>query len=67
MVAVFRSNESTIVSMRSVLIRHPLTFRQVTGPFTEEILSVLPPTVKFICHNGAGYDNIDVEACTRRG
>jgi len=50
-VAIFRSNESTTV----------------TGPFTEEIISVLPPTTKFICHSGAGYDNIDVNACTRRG
>jgi glyoxylate reductase len=23
--------------------------------------------VKYICHSGAGYDNIDVEACTARG
>jgi len=49
--AIFRSNESTTV----------------TGPFTEEIVSVLPSSVKWICHSGAGYDNIDVEACTRRG
>ncbi|KAE9372443.1 hypothetical protein N431DRAFT_466688 [Stipitochalara longipes BDJ] len=49
--AIFRSNESTMV----------------TGPFTEEIISVLPSTVKYICHSGAGYDNINVEACTQRG
>jgi glyoxylate reductase len=23
--------------------------------------------LKFICHNGAGYNNIDVAACTKRG
>jgi lactate dehydrogenase-like 2-hydroxyacid dehydrogenase len=44
-----------------------MTLKQVTGPFTEEIVSVLPSTVKYICHSGAGYDNIDVEACTKRG
>ncbi|PMD14456.1 hypothetical protein NA56DRAFT_636281 [Hyaloscypha hepaticicola] len=49
--AIFRSNESTTV----------------TGPFSEEIISILPPTVKWLCHSGAGYDNIDVEACTQRG
>jgi len=26
----------------------------------------LPKSLKYICHNGAGYDNIDVEACTAR-
>ncbi|RDW74816.1 hypothetical protein BP6252_05958 [Coleophoma cylindrospora] len=50
-VGIFRSNESTMI----------------TGRFTEEILSVLPKSVKFICHNGGGYDNIDVDGCTRRG
>lgn len=40
---------------------------QVTGPFNTEILDVLPSTVKFICHNGAGYDNIDIATCTKKG
>ena len=26
----------------------------------------LPPSLKFICHNGAGYDQIDVDACSAR-
>ncbi|EFW20936.1 hypothetical protein D8B26_002779 [Coccidioides posadasii str. Silveira] len=30
------------------------------------MLSVLPNSLKFICHNGAGYDNIDVDACTEK-
>ncbi|RMD40354.1 hypothetical protein DV735_g4783, partial [Chaetothyriales sp. CBS 134920] len=38
-----------------------------TGPFNQEIVDVLPKGLKYICHNGAGYDNIDVDACTRRG
>jgi lactate dehydrogenase-like 2-hydroxyacid dehydrogenase len=39
----------------------------VTGLFDAEIIALLPPSAKFICHVGAGYDNIDVEACTKRG
>lgn len=50
-VALYRSNVST----------------SLTGPFDQELVSVLPQSLKYICHNGAGYDNIDVDACTRRG
>ena len=50
-VALYRSNTSVVE----------------TGPFDQEIVSVLPKSLKYICHNGAGYDNIDVEACTQRG
>ncbi|KAL8816172.1 MAG: hypothetical protein Q9223_004772 [Gallowayella weberi] len=39
----------------------------MTGPFDEELVKVLPDAVKFICHNGAGYDSIDIGACTERG
>ena len=38
-----------------------------TGPFDKELLSALPKSLKYICHNGAGYDNIDVEAFTQSG
>lgn len=37
-----------------------------TGPFDAELVSLLPKTLKWICHNGAGYDNIDVNACNER-
>jgi phosphoglycerate dehydrogenase-like enzyme len=40
---------------------------QVTGAFDGELVSLLPESLKYICHNGAGYDNIDVDACTQRG
>ena len=30
------------------------------------MLAVLPKSLKYICHNGAGYDNIDVAACTEK-
>ncbi|KAF2134797.1 glyoxylate reductase [Dothidotthia symphoricarpi CBS 119687] len=39
----------------------------VTGDFNEELLDVLPKSLKYICHNGAGYNNIDIAACTKRG
>lgn len=38
----------------------------VTGPFDAELLSVLPKSMKFLSHNGAGYDQIDVHACAER-
>lgn len=50
-VAIYRSNDST----------------SITGRFDKELVSLLPSSLKFITHNGAGYDNIDVPACTERG
>ncbi|KAB8219737.1 D-isomer specific 2-hydroxyacid dehydrogenase [Aspergillus novoparasiticus] len=38
-----------------------------TGPFDKELIHSLPPTLRFICLNGAGYDGMDVRACTERG
>jgi len=49
--AIYRSNAST----------------SITGPFDKELVNALPSSLKYICHNGAGYDNIDIEACTERG
>ncbi|OGM44012.1 hydroxyisocaproate dehydrogenase [Aspergillus bombycis] len=48
---IYRSNTST----------------KFTGPFDAELLAVLPKSLKYICHNGAGYDNIDVKGCTEKG
>jgi glyoxylate reductase len=39
----------------------------MTGPFDAEMISHLPKSVRFICHNGAGFDQIDIAACTARG
>ncbi|KAH3253280.1 hypothetical protein KXW23_000733 [Aspergillus fumigatus] len=50
-VVIYRSNAST----------------KFTGPFDAELLSVLPKSLKYICHNGAGYDNIDIPACSEKG
>ncbi|KAK3047442.1 hypothetical protein LTR09_011190 [Extremus antarcticus] len=49
-VGIYRSNEST----------------SVTGPFDREMVQALPKNLRYIAHNGAGYDNIDVPACTER-
>lgn len=39
----------------------------MTGPIDEELISHYPDSLKFISHNGAGYDQIDVVACAKRG
>jgi D-3-phosphoglycerate dehydrogenase len=39
---------------------------QYTGNFDDELLSVLPKSVRYICHNGAGYDNLNIPGCTQR-
>ncbi|KAI0163815.1 D-isomer specific 2-hydroxyacid dehydrogenase [Pestalotiopsis sp. NC0098] len=39
----------------------------ITGPVDAELVPYLPSSLRFICHNGAGYDSIDVTACTERG
>ncbi len=49
-VAIFRTYESA----------------EFTGNFDKELIDSLPDSVKFICHNGAGYDQIDVSAATAR-
>jgi len=38
----------------------------ITGLIDQEIVDALPEKLKFICHNGAGYDQIDVAACSSR-
>ncbi|WYZ35285.1 hypothetical protein EsH8_I_001561 [Colletotrichum jinshuiense] len=39
---------------------------KITGRIDAELVAALPSSVGFICHNGAGYDQIDVPACTSR-
>ncbi|POS69938.1 D-isomer specific 2-hydroxyacid dehydrogenase [Diaporthe helianthi] len=39
----------------------------MTGRIDGELVSALPPSLKYMCHNGAGFDQIDVSACTSRG
>lgn len=37
-----------------------------TGRVDAELVASLPASLKFICHNGAGYDQVDIPACTAR-
>ncbi|SPQ23940.1 32b52c10-8356-4efb-826a-a69afccd1af0 [Thermothielavioides terrestris] len=39
----------------------------VTGKIDGELLEALPRSLRFICHNGAGYDQVDIQACTAHG
>ncbi|KAJ6783667.1 hypothetical protein PWT90_06737 [Aphanocladium album] len=36
---------------------------RITGLFDEELVAALPKSCRFVCHEGAGYDQIDVAAC----
>ncbi|KAK9431013.1 D-isomer specific 2-hydroxyacid dehydrogenase [Lipomyces doorenjongii] len=37
------------------------------GVIDKDVIGALPPSLKFICHNGAGYDMINVNACAEKG
>lgn len=37
------------------------------GKFDKGLIDGLPSSVKWIAHNGAGYDPVDVQACISRG
>ncbi|KAJ5736369.1 uncharacterized protein N7483_001494 [Penicillium malachiteum] len=39
----------------------------VAGKFDREFIDQLPPSCRYICHNGAGYDPIDTKACANKG
>ncbi|KAI0098135.1 putative NAD-dependent D-isomer specific 2-hydroxyacid dehydrogenase [Nemania sp. FL0031] len=39
---------------------------RLTGRFDDELVDALPKGWKYVAHNGAGYDTVDVEACSRR-
>ena len=38
----------------------------ITGKWDQELVSALPQSLVFCSHNGAGYDQIDVAACSAR-
>jgi phosphoglycerate dehydrogenase-like enzyme len=50
-VAIYRTNESA----------------QHVGVFDQALIDALPPTVRWIAHNGAGYDQVNVRACGEKG
>lgn len=38
----------------------------ITGKIDEEVVNVLPNSLKYLAHCGAGYDQVDVHACSAR-
>jgi glyoxylate reductase len=37
------------------------------GTFDQELIAALPRGIRWIAQNGAGYDQIDVQACKEKG
>lgn len=50
----------------TVIYRHNTSADRI-GIFDADLVDKLPESVKWIGHNGAGYDQIDVDACKKRG
>lgn len=50
-----------------VAIYRTVQSAKVTGLFDEEIANAMPESLKYLCHNGAGYDQIAVKYFTPRG
>ncbi|KAG0743339.1 hypothetical protein G6F23_006099 [Rhizopus arrhizus] len=48
------------------IIYHSPDAQAVVGPFDAELISHLPPSLKYIVYLGAGYDSINVNACEQR-
>jgi glyoxylate reductase len=38
----------------------------ITGPWDSELIAALPKSLLFCAHNGAGYNQVDVQACSAR-
>ncbi|KAJ5899060.1 D-isomer specific 2-hydroxyacid dehydrogenase [Penicillium taxi] len=49
-----------------VAIYRTFTSASITGLVDEELVNALPSSLKYIAHCGAGYDQIDVHACSAR-
>jgi hypothetical protein len=53
-----RKQSSEATSQQQLVLlppqKSPAKDGKVTGPFNEEMISILPPTVKWLCHSGAG-------------
>ncbi|KAH9067619.1 D-isomer specific 2-hydroxyacid dehydrogenase [Lactarius vividus] len=51
----------------TVAIYRNNTSAEHVGVFDRALVEALPPGVRWIGHNGAGYDQIDVNACKEKG
>jgi len=52
---------------RMVAIYRTYDSSQVVGDFDRALIDALPPNVRWVAHNGAGYDQVDVRACREKG
>ncbi|TFK74026.1 2-hydroxyacid dehydrogenase [Pluteus cervinus] len=50
-----------------VAIFREITSVQFIGIFDKELIDGIGESVRWIAHNGAGYDQVDVQACKARG
>ena len=67
-VGLYRSNSSASVCQTPRCWKKiAKIWWQETGPFDKELVALLPKSLKYICHNGAGYDNVDVDALNKKG
>ncbi|KAF8756600.1 D-isomer specific 2-hydroxyacid dehydrogenase, NAD binding domain, partial [Rhizoctonia solani] len=64
--AQFYEELSTTYANITGIYRHN-TSADFIGIFDKELIEKLPSSVKWIAHNGAGYDQIDVAVCKARG
>ncbi|KAM0751351.1 hypothetical protein T439DRAFT_313684 [Meredithblackwellia eburnea MCA 4105] len=48
------------------IYRHGCSASKI-GNFEKDVVEALPSSVKWIAHHGAGYDDVDVAACTAKG
>ncbi|KAJ5762229.1 uncharacterized protein N7511_005611 [Penicillium nucicola] len=51
---------------RVVAIYRTIHSISITGLVDEELVNILPSSLRYIAHCGAGYDQIDVHACSAR-
>ncbi|SPO22283.1 related to 2-hydroxyacid dehydrogenase [Ustilago trichophora] len=40
---------------------------KITGRFDKELVAQLPSSLRYIVHNGAGYDQLDIQALSQKG
>ncbi|KAJ1306055.1 hypothetical protein OPQ81_010768 [Rhizoctonia solani] len=64
--AQFYEELSTTYAGITGIYRHNTSADHI-GIFDKELIDKLPSSVKWIAHNGAGYDQIDIAACKARG
>ncbi|KAL8277892.1 hypothetical protein RQP46_009711 [Phenoliferia psychrophenolica] len=50
----------------TAIYRHGCSASKI-GNFDKEIVEGLPASVKWMAHHGAGYDDVDIAACTAKG